>query len=145
MPAVRRNRATELFWRLHRRLFAASGGRLGARALGMPTLKLTTIGRRSGERRENMLMYLDDDGTAVVFASNAGEPTDPAWWLNLKAKPEAMIMTRAGEHRVRAREAEGSERERLWSAVLAVNPDYGTYQRRAGDRRIPVVVLDPLD
>jgi len=144
MAAVRRNRATELMWRAHARLFTLSRGRIGARVLGMPTLQLTTVGRRSGEPRETMLMYLDDDGTPVVFASNAGEPKPPAWWLNLQASPAATVMTRDGERAVRAREADGAERERLWRAVLELNRDYATYEERAGGRRIPVVVLEPV-
>ena len=144
MAAVRRNRATELMWRAHARLFTLSRGRIGAKVLGMPTLQLTTVGRRSGEQRQTMLMYLDDDGTPVVFASNAGEPKPPAWWLNLQASPAATVMTRDGERAVRAREADGAERERLWRAVLELNRDYATYQERTGERRIPVVLLEPV-
>lgn len=109
----------------------------------MPVLRLTTTGRKSGEPRSVTLMYLDDGGTPVVIASNAGEPRHPSWYLNLREHPEARVMTRAGERRVRARTAEGEERARLWRRLLEQNGDYGTYAERAGGREIPLVILEP--
>ena len=111
---------------------------------GMKVLLLTTTGRRSGKERTTPLMHFTDDGRYVVIASNAGEPRDPAWWLNLKAKPEGRIQIGRRERPVRASEAEGDERERLWKQLLSINSDYQTYAERSG-RRIPVVVLEPTD
>src|SRR5262245_36143213 len=113
MPAVRRTRAMELFWKLHRRVYQATGGRLGGRMMGMPVLLLTTTGRRSGERRTNALMYLPEGETCVVIGSNAGEPQHPAWWLNLQADPRATVQRGRQEIAVVAREARGEERARL--------------------------------
>lgn len=142
MAVVRRNRVTEALWAAHVWLFERSGGRLGTRIGGMPVLRLTTRGRRSGRPRSVTLMYLDVEGTPLVVGSNAGEPRDPAWLLNLRADPNAEVMTRAGTRPVRARELDGPERERLWERLLEVNSDYSVYERRAGGRTIPLVLLE---
>ena len=78
----------------------------------------------------------------MVIASFVGEPRHPAWLLNLRAAPEAEIEVGSRRIRVRAREAAGTERGRLWSAVVAQVPDYAEYQSRT-ERTIPVVVLEP--
>ncbi len=142
MPAVRRNRATEAIWSLHKRVYRASGGRLFGSIAGMRVLVLTTIGRRSGAERSTALMHFRDDGRYIVTASNAGEPRDPAWWLNLEARPQARIEVGREQLEVRAREAEAEERERLWQRLIEINPDYETYQQRT-QRRLPLVVLEP--
>ena len=74
MPAVRRNRATEAIWSLHKRVYRASGGRLFGSIAGMRVLVLTTTGRRSGQERSTPLMHLCDEGRYIVVASNAGSP-----------------------------------------------------------------------
>lgn len=140
--AVRRNRFTEAFWKLHGWLFRVSGGRIGGRVVGLPVLMLTTTGRKSGEPRSNVLTYLPEGDAAVVFASNAGEPKHPAWWLNLLADPHATVQRGHEVVPVVAREAEGEERERLWNAIVRAQDAYAEYARRTS-RRIPVVVLEP--
>lgn len=142
MPAVRRTRAMELVWRLHRLLYAASGGRLGGRMMGMPVLLLTTTGRKTGEPRTNPLMYLPEGTACVVIASNAGEPRHPAWWLNLQANPRASVQRRSEVTAVVAREAQGEERAHLWAKLVRQEPSYETYRQRT-TRQIPVVVLEP--
>ena len=143
MAAVRRNAFVELFWKIHPALYRLTGGRVLGRLLGLPVLLLTTTGRRSGQPRTRALTYLPDGEHTVVIASFLGEPRHPDWWLNLRAHPEATIQRGATTTRVRAREAEGEERERLWRAVVATTPDYAEYARRTS-RRIPVVVLEPI-
>jgi len=140
--AARRNAAVELFWKLHPRLYRWSGGRIGGRIMNMPVLLLATRGRKSGRARENALMYLPRDPAYVVIASVLGEERHPAWWLNLRAQPETEIQVGGRRIPVRAREAEGPEREQLWQAVVARQPDYAEYATRTA-RRIPVVVLEP--
>ncbi len=142
MPAVRRTRTTELFWKLHGWLFRVSGGSLGGKLLGAPVLLLTTTGRKSGGRRTIPLMYMPHGDACVVIASNAGEPQHPAWWLNLKTEPTASIQRGRQVTPVVAREAEGKEREQLWSTWVARDPSYTVYEQRTS-RRIPVVVLEP--
>jgi deazaflavin-dependent oxidoreductase (nitroreductase family) len=142
MPAVKRTKLMELFWKVHPWLYRASGGRIGGSAMGMPVLLLTTTGRRTGEKRTKALMYLPKGDACVVIASYAGEPRHPAWWLNLKANPQAEIQQGGKVSRVVAREADSEERERLWQEVVARESGYATYAERT-TRRIPVVVLEP--
>jgi deazaflavin-dependent oxidoreductase (nitroreductase family) len=107
----------------------------------MPVLLLTSRGRRSGQERTSALLHLRDGERFVVIASNAGEDRHPAWWLNLRAQPRGEV--ELGRHRiaVRAREAEGPERQQLWTRWLEADPSYDEYRKRT-TRRIPVVVLE---
>jgi deazaflavin-dependent oxidoreductase (nitroreductase family) len=139
--AVTRNAVVELFWRVHPMLYRWSGGRIGGAIGGMPVLLLTTTGRKSGAPRTTALTYLPRGDDFVVIASVLGEPRHPAWWLNLAAKPDATVQVGGTRHAVRARQAEGEEREALWRAVVAKTPDYDEYKARTS-RRIPVVVLE---
>lgn len=139
--AAKRSVFVEWFWQVHHRLYKWSGGRIGGTLLGLPVLLLTTTGRRTGQPRTSPLMYLPRGEDFVVIASYLGEPRHPFWWTNLVATPEASVQIGSRHYRVRAREAEGEEREVLWKAVTAKTPDYDEYQKRT-TRRIPVVVLE---
>lgn len=141
--AIVRSRWVELFWFWHKRLYRWSGGRVGARMANLPVLLLDTVGRRSGEQRTNALTYLPWGDACVVIASLLGEPKHPAWYHNLRARPEVRIQVGPRRIAARARDAEGDERERIWQALVKVSPDYEQYRERAG-RRIPVVVLEPI-
>jgi len=127
--------------RVHRWLYLRSQGRIGASAGGLRFLLLWHVGRKTGRRRAAPLLYVEDEGRFVVVASNAGDPRDPAWWQNLRARPDAEIQVGSERMSVRAREAVGAERERLWAELVAVNPQYPDYQRRTR-RPIPIVVLE---
>ena len=81
----------------------------------------------------------------MVIASKGGMPNHPIWFLNLEANPECDLMVGSKAVRARARVAEGEERERLWKEMDEIYPPYTEYQERAGDRVIPVIVLDPID
>ncbi len=109
----------------------------------LPTLLLTTRGRKTGELRPAPLIYGESDDAYVVIASKGGMPTHPLWYLNLEAHPECELMVGPKQLNARARVAEGAERERLWKMMAKIYPPYDEYQERAGGRRIPVVVLDP--
>jgi deazaflavin-dependent oxidoreductase (nitroreductase family) len=128
--------------RLHRSIYAASGGRVGAKLMGMQMLLLTTRGRKSGIERTLPLACFRDGDDWVVVASNNGQDTDPAWWLNLEANPEARIRIGREEIAVRALRAEGEDHDRLWPWLKQVNSFYGKYEERTS-RRIPVVILRP--
>ena len=142
MAAVRVSGALKLAWRIHRWLFRVSGGRIGSSSNGFPVLELTTRGRRSGEPRRVALQYLPHGDAWAVIASFAGEDRHPAWWLNLVAEPAAAsVMVGGRSVDVRAREAEGAERQALWERFVEVDAAYDEYQRRTS-RRLPVVVLD---
>ncbi|MDJ0847218.1 MAG: nitroreductase/quinone reductase family protein [Myxococcota bacterium] len=110
----------------------------------LPTLLLTTTGRKSGELRSLPLIYGEADGAYVIIASKGGMPNHPVWYLNLEAKPECELMVGPKKVSARARVAEGEERDRLWKKMAEIYPPYDEYQERAGDRTIPVVVLEPV-
>jgi deazaflavin-dependent oxidoreductase (nitroreductase family) len=143
MPAIRRTPLTELFWRAHRTVFRASGGRIGSRVGPLPVLLLSVRGRKSGVARDVLLNYLRDGERVAVFASHAGEEREPPWWLNLRDAGEAEILVDGKRSRVRAREAQGVERDRLWSEVKRRDDAFIEYETRTA-RQIAVVVLEPL-
>jgi deazaflavin-dependent oxidoreductase (nitroreductase family) len=110
----------------------------------LPTLLLTTKGRKSGEPRALPLIYGEAGKSYVVVASKGGMPSHPVWYLNLEAHPECELMVGAKHVKARARSAKGEERERLWRQMARLYPPYDEYQQRATQRQIPVVVLDPV-
>ena len=134
--------ADELFGQEHVQRYRETGGEVGHDWRGAPTLLLTTKGRRSGEERTTPLIYQPWDGAYLLVASKGGAPEHPAWYLNLQADRNATVQVRADEIPVRAYDAEGEERERLWKRMTEVWPAYDDYQRRT-DRQIPIVVLEP--
>ena len=102
--------------------------------------KLTTTGRKTGQLRSVTLYAYPDGDRVVVVGSRGGAKADPAWALNLRADPRATIRVGKDDRAVRAEEATGNERERLWGLVTEAFPLYATYQRRT-ERRIPLFVL----
>jgi deazaflavin-dependent oxidoreductase (nitroreductase family) len=141
VTAVRRTPLMELMWRTHRFLFRASGGRIGATLGALPVLLLSVRGRKSGVARDVVLNYVRDGDRHVVFATHAGEDREPPWWLNLREAHEAEVMIAGDRFHVRAREADGAERLRLWSEVTRRDDAYAAYEKRTA-RRIAVVVLE---
>jgi F420H(2)-dependent quinone reductase len=137
-------------WAAHRAVHRFSGGRRGLAHPKGPGgqfgyLRLETIGRRSGARRAAILGYVEDERNLVTLAMNGWADTDPAWWLNLQAKPDASVELKGGARRsVRARAAVGEERQRLW-AVLHEVRGYGDVDAFAGLRSsaTAVVILEP--
>src|SRR3712207_6628279 len=111
-------------WRVHRALYKFSGGRFlwtTSNKRGWGALRLTTIGRKSGQERSVIVGYLEDGPTLVLVAMNGWDEGHPAWWLNLKAHPDATVRLPDEETRsVRAREAHGEERARLWRRWASV-------------------------
>lgn len=127
--------------RLHVALFRRTNGGLGGRMVGSPVLLLNTVGRKSGRRRTTPLLYLRDGESMVIVASNGGAAEHPTWWLNLRAAGRAVVEVGPREEHVRAKEAKGEEKARLWGRLVEMYPPYESYQRRT-DREIPVVVLE---
>lgn len=111
----------------------------------LPSLLLTTLGRKSGVRREATLFYGKMDRQFVVVASLGGAPEHPAWYKNLVADPEAEIQVSKDHYLVRARETKGEERRALLQLMIdEVMPTYAEYERKTkGIREMPVVVLEP--
>jgi deazaflavin-dependent oxidoreductase (nitroreductase family) len=108
---------------------------------GAPILILTTTGRRSGEPRDNPLIYGRSGDDYLVVGSKGGWPKAPAWYLNLEANPEVEVQVKADRFKARARTATAEEKPELWKIMTEVWPDYDDYQQ-ATDRDIPVVVLE---
>ncbi len=130
----------------HVALYRRSGGRIGGHIPGWPEARIALLehtGAKSGAKRTSPVMYLKDGDSIVVMASKAGQPTNPAWFYNLKAKPETTIQIGSTVGEVRARVATDEERERLWSKFVAMYPGSEFYQRNAKGRKIPIVILDP--
>lgn len=128
--------------KLHGWLYRASRGRIGHSTGPVKNLMLTTRGRRSGQPRACPLTYLADGERFVLIASNGGNDRHPAWYWNLRAEPLATIEVGTLRLDVRAEIAAGDERERLWKAAVAMNPQYAMYESITA-REIPVVVLSP--
>jgi deazaflavin-dependent oxidoreductase (nitroreductase family) len=121
-------------------LYRATGGKVGKG----PVLLLTTTGRKSGEKRTAPVLYLEDDGGLSVINTNAGNIRVPAWSLNLDANPEAEVQVRGEKIAVRARAAEGDEREDLWRKHNQQYAGFDDYEEiLPDDRPITVYVLEP--
>lgn len=129
---------------VHRVMLTLSAGKAGWRAANMPVLKLTTIGRKSGEPRTVMLTSpLQEGTTIVVVASRGGDDTHPAWFLNLRDNPAVDVVYQGQpSQRMHARAADAAERERLWPLVIADHKNYADYQSKT-QREIPLVLLEP--
>ena len=121
-----------------------SGGDVGYLWNGVPTLLLTTTGRRSGQPRTTPLIFAPDGDDYLVVASMGGAPDHPQWYRNLLANPRAQIQVKADVMPVMARTASPEEKPRLWSIVRDAWPNYDVYQSRT-ERVIPVVVLTPTN
>jgi deazaflavin-dependent oxidoreductase (nitroreductase family) len=132
-------------WAIHRAIFRLTGGRLG---LWRPkpgkwgTMRLTTIGRRSGKTRVAILGYFEDGPNLVTMAMNGWMPAEPAWWLNLQDRPEATVELAGEQRAVRARAAQGAERDRLWAEWRAHGDSLDAYATRR-PAETAIVVLEP--
>jgi deazaflavin-dependent oxidoreductase (nitroreductase family) len=126
----------------HRTMYRLSGGRLGTKARGLPTLLLTTTGRKSGQKHTVPLPFLPDGERMVVVASFAGGPSNPAWYLNLTADPDVLVQYRGDARPARAETATGEALDALWTRIAVEAAWYVDYQQRT-DRQIPVVVITP--
>jgi deazaflavin-dependent oxidoreductase (nitroreductase family) len=127
---------------VHRRVYRLTGGKLGGQIGKLPVLLLTTIGRKSGQPRTQPLAYTHADDGYAVIASKGGAAQHPLWYLNLKANPLAEVTVGRETRKVRARDAQGEERERLWRALADLYRGYDRYAQKTS-RQIPVVVLEP--
>jgi deazaflavin-dependent oxidoreductase (nitroreductase family) len=126
----------------HVRRYQETDGEVGYLWNGVPTLLLTTTGRRTRQPRTTPLIFGRDGDDYVVVASMGGAPRHPAWYLNLTADPAARIQVRADRLAVVTRTASDDEKPRLWRTMTDLWPNYDVYQTRT-DRVIPVVVLSP--
>lgn len=123
--------------------FRANGGKVGGGMEGWPIVLLHHKGAKTGTERVNPLVYQQlDDGSVAVFASKAGAPTNPDWYHNVVANPDTTIEIGTEKRPVRARVPEADERDRIWNAQKERFPNFAEYEQSAGDRKIPVVILE---
>jgi proline iminopeptidase len=137
----------------HTALYLSSGGtdghmytinRPGSPPLTVPSLLLTTTGRKSGQSYLFPLFYGTTGKSYFVIASKGGAPEHPGWYRNILGNPNVSIQVGPDKMQAIARTATGEERERLWTQAVGFFPPYADYKVKAGDREIPVVVLDPV-
>ncbi|BDU02656.1 nitroreductase/quinone reductase family protein [Nocardia sputorum] len=127
--------------------FRANAGRVGGMFEEAPLLLLTTVGARTGRAHTVPIVYRRDGARVLVFGSNAGADTHPAWFHNVRANPEVTVEIGTGErietYLANARVLEGGERDRHYAAQAGDDPAFAAYQA-ATDRIIPVVALEPV-
>lgn len=131
-----------LFGKEHIDRYRETDGEEGYRWLNDTTiLILTTKGRRSGEPRDNALIFRDFGDAYLVVASKGGDDRAPDWYLNLQADPEVQVQIKGERFSARARTATPEEKPAMWARMVEAWPDYEEYQKKT-DREIPVVVLE---
>ena len=115
----------------------------GYSEMTVPSLLLTTTGRKSGEEFIFPLFYGETGSGYIVVASKGGAPEHPGWYRNLVANPEVGVQVGTKKLTARARTVAGAERAQLWEKAVQFWPPYADYAKKT-DREIPVVVLDPI-
>lgn len=132
-------------WYGHRAWYRVTGGRRGlwdAKPGKWGTMRLKTVGRRSGKERIAILGYYEDGPNLVTMAMNGWADGEPAWWLNLQAQPDTTVELKDGIREVHGRAAEGEERARLWAKWKDYGDDVdANATRRSGETA--VVILEP--
>jgi len=106
----------------------------------VPTLLLTTTGRKSGNALTLPLIFGEFDAEYVVVASKGGAPAHPSWYLNLQANPEVRVQIKGDKFSAHARTANATERAALWPKMVEIYGPYAEYQTKT-DRQIPLVIL----
>jgi deazaflavin-dependent oxidoreductase (nitroreductase family) len=130
---------------VHRSVFSATNGRVLGHLAGMPVVRLTTVGRKSGQARTTMLTSPAQDGANLVLvASYGGSPTHPHWFLNLRDNQRVEVMTRDFKGTRMARVATAEEKARLWPEIARRYRNYAGYQEKTR-RDIPLVILEPVE
>jgi len=122
--------------------FRKNHGKVGGQFQGASLLLIHSTGAKSGKVRVNPVMYLKDGDRYLVFASKGGAPTNPDWYYNLKAHPDAKIEVGDDTLDARAEEIKGPEHDRLYAKQASLYPNFGEYQRQT-KRIIPVVAFTP--
>jgi deazaflavin-dependent oxidoreductase (nitroreductase family) len=124
--------------------FRNSNGKLGGYFESMEILLLHTIGAKSGKEYIKPVAYTKDGDNYVVIASYGGAPKHPDWYYNLVAHPNVTIEVGSETLSVKARETQGEERDKLYGAQAEKYPGFKGYIAKAGDRVIPVFVLEKV-
>ncbi len=129
---------------LHQAVYRMTKGRVGGKMKGVDLVMLTTVGRKSGQRRTAMVgALLVSDEMVVVPASYAAGNRNPQWYYNLLANPEVELVIRGSKRKMVAREAKGEEKGKLWRRSVEQGAPLDTYQAKT-ERTIPLVILEPV-
>jgi deazaflavin-dependent oxidoreductase (nitroreductase family) len=134
-----------LAWVVHRAIYRITGGRRGlapATASNWGTMRVLTVGRRSGAERAVILGYFEDGDDLVTMAMNGWADPEPAWWLNLQAHPDVTVELKGAIRAVHARAAGPDERQRLWARWAEVDKGLDAFAARRS-RETAVVILEP--
>ena len=138
-----------LAWAVHRAITRVTGGRRGlwlVKPGRWGTMRLTTVGRKTGKTRSAIVAYYEDGPNLVTMAMNGWGAPEPAWWLNLQANPDATIDLKGGESRpIHARLATAEERPRLWARWGHYNGENMEGWAARRQKETAVVVLEPAD
>jgi deazaflavin-dependent oxidoreductase (nitroreductase family) len=128
----------------HIKRYESSDGANGHLYMGVPSLLLTTRGRRTGKLRRTALMYGEDNGRYLLVPSNGGSATHPAWYVNLTEHPDVHVQVKGERFAARARTATPAEKAELWKIVSAAFPTYDRYLKTAANkgREIPLVIVE---
>lgn len=132
----------KLFTALHTALYRMTKGKFGGTMRGFSVLLLTTTGRKSGKAHTAPLGYFDWAGGYLIVASNAGQPTHPAWYHNLKHQPQVKVEVLDKVLAAKAEILTGEARAQAWQQVVSTAPAYADYQKQT-TREIPLVLLHP--
>ena len=133
-----------LYISTHVFLYQITNGRIGGEMSGMSILLLSTTGRRTGKKRTVPLSYMEDGENFVVVGSNAGRDFHPAWYLNLKTEPKAVVQVKDEVLAIEAKQANEGEKRRIWPDLVEFAPAYQDYQQKNA-RDIPIMILHPDD
>jgi deazaflavin-dependent oxidoreductase (nitroreductase family) len=133
-----------IFTPADRLVLKLTNGRRSLAPRVIPEMVLTTMGRKSGLPRANPVLFLEDDGSYVVVASNYGRQRHPAWSYNLTANPSAEVQIGEELQRVTARRATEEEFARYWPRLVETWPGWRKY-RTMTDREFRMFVLRPDD
>jgi len=128
-------------------LMSLTGGRVSVPKVlgGLPVIRLTTIGAKTGRERTVPLLGIQDGEKWALIASNWGNENHPSWYYNLRANPEVRLSHDDQMNQYTAHEATEQEREGYWKQATELYPNYESYQQYTGGRQIPIVVLTPTE
>ena len=129
-----------VFTFFHILLYRLTRGKLGGRMNGLPVLLLHTVGRKTGKQRVTPLGYFEHNGGYVVTGSNAGMNSQPGWYYNLTAHPQASIQVKGNQYLVATEVIGQGQHNLLWDRLTRIAPAYQSYAQKT-KREIPILVL----
>ena len=126
------------FGRVHQLIYRLSGGRVGTRMGWIDVVLVETTGRKSGKLRTVPIACYPYKDSVAVSASNSGQETHPAWYLNMQANPRVKLQLGTEHFDATAEDVPAEEREALWEKVVKINRHQGEYLAKT-NREIPLV------